>query len=828
MLFGMMNDVHAAVVPLAIIGLLKTIWPYLLLAIGFSLVIFVHELGHFLAAKWAGVRVERFAIGFGKELVGFTRGETRYSLNFLPLGGYVKMLGQEDFVVDKSGELKVKDDPTSFTNKSVGKRMVIVTAGVVMNLIFAAVALTIVAMVGKYEAPAVVGDVLPDSPAGNAGLQTGDRIVAINGKPVETFLGIKAKVTLSDTDEVLVLDVIRDGKPVIPKPEIKPEFKEAAKERQLGFAQGMGLRVMRSSLFLNDEPSEDELHDNDKFALVIVDGKDVACKGLGQLQRAVNNARGGPVEVIVRRPKDPKSLTLEQQLGADADVASVEQRVRVRAKWSATPSIPGDRSTNSLLGLVPRLTVLLVTPEKSLDKAGVKMGDVVRKAGSQLHPTFGQYKAIIEENDDNNVKLEVCRPGESASGLSAHIVRFCILHRETLISAARSDTDAAIKLAGQLLDKSTVPPADRETLLGKLRSRDDAAGWRTWLEDVDVHEVTIVPKSPFTLIRSTPAPTLDAELVPIDEAHLVVADVLDRIGDSTSPAKASGIPAGAVILSAGGQPVSAWFELCEVFRKNAGKQVPLTYRVGDEIENTMLLVPNSVAASLDFPVGTRILKIGDESSITIKTDDEASKKVTLPDWRAVAGLLRASIDKTVNIDFVTPEGRRATGQYHVTPDGVDPWLHRVYFLPGFACYPLMEKNPVHNPITAAGVGFSRAYEWTMVTVLTIKHLIFTRQVSTEKIAGPVGIIHMGGQLAEAGIPSLLWFLGIISANLAVINFLPLPIVDGGLFVFLLLEKIRGEPVSIKTQVATQLVGIALIATLFILVTYQDILRLIGV
>ncbi len=69
------------------------LWSILLLVAGFSLVIFVHELGHFLAAKWAKVRVERFAIGFGKELFGFTHGETRYSFNILPLGGYVKMFG---------------------------------------------------------------------------------------------------------------------------------------------------------------------------------------------------------------------------------------------------------------------------------------------------------------------------------------------------------------------------------------------------------------------------------------------------------------------------------------------------------------------------------------------------------------------------------------------------------------------------------------------------------------------------------------------------------------------------------------------------------------
>ncbi|MFQ5495066.1 MAG: site-2 protease family protein, partial [Phycisphaerae bacterium] len=83
---------------------LDGIWPYVVILLGFSLIVFVHELGHFSVAKWAGVKVERFAIGFGRELFGFTRGETRYSFNILPLGGYVKMLGQEDFD-DKSKEL---------------------------------------------------------------------------------------------------------------------------------------------------------------------------------------------------------------------------------------------------------------------------------------------------------------------------------------------------------------------------------------------------------------------------------------------------------------------------------------------------------------------------------------------------------------------------------------------------------------------------------------------------------------------------------------------------------------------------------------------------
>ncbi len=116
---------------------LDRLWFYVQIFIGFSFIIFVHELGHFIVAKWAGVRVEQFAIGFMREIFGFTYGETRYSFNLLPLGGYVKMLGQEDFEVDTTGDLQFKEDPRSFANKPVGHRMAIVSAGVIMNLILA-------------------------------------------------------------------------------------------------------------------------------------------------------------------------------------------------------------------------------------------------------------------------------------------------------------------------------------------------------------------------------------------------------------------------------------------------------------------------------------------------------------------------------------------------------------------------------------------------------------------------------------------------------------------------------------------------------------------
>ena len=132
-----------------ITGWLLSAWALFQIILGFSVIIFVHELGHFGLAKWANVRVEKFCIGFGRELFGFTRGETRYGFNILPLGGYVKMLGQEDFEVDESGEMRVKDDPRSFPNKPIGHRMLIVSGGVVMNVIFAALKFTAEFTIGK-------------------------------------------------------------------------------------------------------------------------------------------------------------------------------------------------------------------------------------------------------------------------------------------------------------------------------------------------------------------------------------------------------------------------------------------------------------------------------------------------------------------------------------------------------------------------------------------------------------------------------------------------------------------------------------------------------
>src|SRR5271156_2063957 len=144
-------------------------------AVGLGFVIFIHELGHFFLAKWNGVKVEKFSIGFGPTLFGFRRGETEYVLAALPLGGFVKMLGEgPDEQESKS------TDPRAYPNKSVSARMAIISAGVIMNLFLAGACFVYFYGNERHDSPAILGAVTAGSPAYEAGLCVGDEIVAID------------------------------------------------------------------------------------------------------------------------------------------------------------------------------------------------------------------------------------------------------------------------------------------------------------------------------------------------------------------------------------------------------------------------------------------------------------------------------------------------------------------------------------------------------------------------------------------------------------------------------------------------------------------------
>jgi len=146
----------------------------------FGLVIFVHELGHFLAAKRVGVRVEKFSLGFGPRIIGFKKGDTEYLLSAIPLGGYLKMAGEE------AGE-DSKGKEGEFLSKSIGQRAFIAVSGVTMHYFFGFLMLSLVFLLGNPTSTSRVGGVIKDMPAAKAGLKPGDKIIAIEGKNISLW-----------------------------------------------------------------------------------------------------------------------------------------------------------------------------------------------------------------------------------------------------------------------------------------------------------------------------------------------------------------------------------------------------------------------------------------------------------------------------------------------------------------------------------------------------------------------------------------------------------------------------------------------------------------
>jgi regulator of sigma E protease len=161
-----------------------------------GLLIFVHELGHFLACKRVGVGVLKFSLGFGPTLLSRRVGETEYCLAAVPLGGFVKMIGQEDDGSEPDPALAAQ--PNSFAMKPLWARALIVVAGPLGNLVFAAVLLSVLFATGVPVLTSTVGDVSPNMPAAQAGLVKGDQIVAVDGKPISRWEELSAAVRASD------------------------------------------------------------------------------------------------------------------------------------------------------------------------------------------------------------------------------------------------------------------------------------------------------------------------------------------------------------------------------------------------------------------------------------------------------------------------------------------------------------------------------------------------------------------------------------------------------------------------------------------------------
>ncbi len=283
--------------------------------------ILIHEFGHYAVAKWLGVRVEQFAIGFGKRLIGFRRGETDYRINAIPLGGYVKMSGENP--MDERS-----DDPREFMNHSRWHRFLIAIAGPAMNILLAVVLLTTVYMAhyeypAVYDEPPIIGWVLNDTAAAKAGFQVGDRITRIDGVQNPTWEQVDLKEALSP-GQPLDVQIERDGKTIE-----KTVVPEATGVDQIGYA---GLAPKENKVTITDllsgMPAEIAgLKEGDE--ILNVDGKPVPA--LAAMVESLKVTKDKPITITVLRNGQQRTFTVQPVLSDKwyrVGISSMQMKVK--------------------------------------------------------------------------------------------------------------------------------------------------------------------------------------------------------------------------------------------------------------------------------------------------------------------------------------------------------------------------------------------------------------------------------------------------------------------------------------------------------------------
>jgi regulator of sigma E protease len=280
---------------------------YFLIVIG--VLVFVHELGHFLMAKRAGVRVEKFSLGMGPKIVGYKKGDTEYVLSWLPLGGYVKMAGENP-------DEESTGDPGEFQSKPVWQRAIIAATGPLTNIVLAFVIMPLVFMVGTYsEGPAKVGYVEPGSPAERSGFKAGDEIVEINGRSISDWNKALSLIAVNP-DTNLNVTVEREG--VKKELSLRPE---AATELKIGMSGLMPDMPAEVGNVMEGFPAE-QAGIKPKDKIIAVDGKTVY--HWNQFASLVRESKGKPLALSILRDGKRLEITIAAKEKSGTYIVGVE------------------------------------------------------------------------------------------------------------------------------------------------------------------------------------------------------------------------------------------------------------------------------------------------------------------------------------------------------------------------------------------------------------------------------------------------------------------------------------------------------------------------
>jgi regulator of sigma E protease len=659
-------------------------------ALGLGFVIFVHELGHFLLAKWNGVKVEKFSIGFGPTLLGWRRGETEYVLAALPLGGFVKMLGEgPDEPESKS------TDPRAYPNKSVSARMAIISAGVIMNLFLAAACFVFFFEHERHDSPAILGVVVAGSPAYEAGLMVGDEIVAIDGRRDVSFTDLTLKGLLSSHGQVLHFEVKRPGRNDLIKVDVQPRREASGDRPTIGILSSRSLEI-------------------GDFQPLAGMANPPEWKGLDRKDRK------SKVDVVVAAgPAGKESTPLGDVLQYDRLLAryagesithSIERRpiAESGAHGTALDRFTLTLPANHFVDFGLRLAIEPISgirKDSPADKAGFRKGDrIVKFAGDAgFDPMQLPNKCFALTGTPVTFEVERDMGGGQKK-------------TETLI-VTPDDTPPRTEAA---VEKEPV----------------DIAGLGLCYP-VSNHIVEVRPNSPAS------------------KAGLKPGDVINSL--AVPPVK-SDAPTRSLL---------AW--LFSLLNWNKAER-------------------------------PKVFELSDDS----------------PNWFAAFIYLQNRPIQEVELVVNRESKARA-----MTPEPDPHWFNPARGLQFFTQFRTL---PAQSFTAALQSGYELTVQNVLMVYATFRSLA-ERRVSPKNLGGPIMIAQVAYSAAGSGFTELVYFLGILSINLAVLNFLPIPPLDGGQMLFLIAEKVRGRPLPDSALIAGTYFGLILVLSLMVFVTYQDVFRL---
>ena len=719
---------------------------YAFLAIG--IIIFLHELGHFMAAKLVGVPVERFALGFDPykaRLISFKPGQfiefffgliripigdsktadadedsdqTEYLIGLVPFGGYVKMTGENPDDEEDSC-------PDGLQNKSAGARALVFVAGVVMNII-SGFFFFIIAFTAGVEFPApIIGGTIQGMPAWEAGLRAGDKILYVDGKPVTEYTEVLLGIALGERGMTVDLVVERAGE--------KKDL-EFSVPRTWNAARGMssiGLEQVSAESTLAGDPPEDSaaqkagLKKGDRIIGATLGGIKLSSLASQRLMSVLLSHMqlfpDEPVDLVVERAGEKEPLEFSIEPIEEPEAPSVPRIGVAAGGGTYVKNIAGHSSAVAVFKVDDRLL--------SID-------------GERVHSM--QWEQFAKHYGKDTLVLKILRQGkEVEAGISGSGLLSLLLNSE--VQWAGRDLSVGVLKDSSPLHKAGLRKGDQVIRIG-------------------------------------------------DQAVYALDDLWDYLADSDQAN-------GGLIVSRKGKEVKVAPPEGDI-RSEEG----ITWQTFPTIS---MVTPNGPADKTGVTAGTKILQVNGKEifSFSDLSSSIMAQAERQQDPQATKGL---------EINWIDPEGNTHKGT--VTASSPAPANK------GF----ILKSATVE---IQAGIleSFEFGIERSIITVeqvfLTLRSLI-RRDVEAKNLAGPVGIIHIFSRVAEGSLVQLLFWMGMVSMNLAVLNLLPIPILDGGHLFFLLLEKMKGSPVSTKIQFASMQVALVLFLSLALYVTWNDISRLI--